>query len=140
MVPELAGPDARPSSDRDTDVANTGDPRSVEPERGRPPDPANQVQVSVEAAVAALDSSVWELAVEEERPRAVAGTGVERGDPRTPSDVRRSYKPSSRDRGGATTSAPIGSGVGRRNTRITAVVPLPCEGRVEPDPSRRFRA
>jgi hypothetical protein len=30
--------------------------------------------VSVEAAVAALDSKVWALAVAEQRPRAVAGT------------------------------------------------------------------
>ena len=38
---------------------------------------ASQVQVSVEGAVAALDSNVWELVVAEERPRAVAGTGVD---------------------------------------------------------------
>lgn len=38
---------------------------------------ANQVQVSVEEAVAALDPKVWELVVAEERPRAVAGTGVD---------------------------------------------------------------
>lgn len=38
---------------------------------------ASQVQVSVEGAVAALDSNVWDLVVAKERPRAVAGTGVD---------------------------------------------------------------
>jgi hypothetical protein len=38
---------------------------------------ASQVQVSVEGAVAALDSNVGEFIVLEERPRAVAGTGVD---------------------------------------------------------------
>jgi hypothetical protein len=40
--------------------------------------------VSVEAAVAALDSNVWDLVVAEERPRAVADSGVDAGDPRAP--------------------------------------------------------
>jgi hypothetical protein len=35
------------------------------------------VQVSVEAALAALDPNVWEFYVAEERARAVAGTGVD---------------------------------------------------------------
>jgi len=35
------------------------------------------VQVSVESAPAALDPGTWDLAVAEERPRAVAGTGVD---------------------------------------------------------------
>ncbi|WP_438040810.1 hypothetical protein [Sorangium sp. So ce128] len=35
------------------------------------------MQVSVESAVAALDPSGWEHTVAEERPRAVAGTGVD---------------------------------------------------------------
>jgi hypothetical protein len=35
------------------------------------------VQISVESALVALDSKVWELLVAEERPRAVAGTGVD---------------------------------------------------------------
>jgi hypothetical protein len=35
------------------------------------------VQVSVEAAVAALDSKVWELVVAEERPCIAAGTGFD---------------------------------------------------------------
>jgi hypothetical protein len=38
---------------------------------------ANQVQVSVESALAVLDSTIWELAIAEDRPRAVAGTGVD---------------------------------------------------------------
>jgi hypothetical protein len=38
---------------------------------------AGQVQVSVESAVAALDRRSWEWVVAEERPRAVAGTGVD---------------------------------------------------------------
>jgi hypothetical protein len=33
--------------------------------------------VSVESAVAALDSSRWEFVVAEERPRSHAGTGVD---------------------------------------------------------------
>jgi hypothetical protein len=35
------------------------------------------VQISVEAAVANIDSPDWELLVAEERPRSVAGTGVD---------------------------------------------------------------
>jgi hypothetical protein len=37
----------------------------------------DQVQVSVEQAVAALDPGGWEIVVAEERPRAAAGTGVD---------------------------------------------------------------
>jgi hypothetical protein len=37
----------------------------------------DQVQVSVEQAVAALDPGRWEIVVAEERPRAAAGTGVD---------------------------------------------------------------
>ena len=51
--------------------------RPIDPSTGAPTAAASQVQVSVEGAVAALDSSVWELVVAEERPRAVAGTGVD---------------------------------------------------------------
>lgn len=51
--------------------------RPIDPTTGRPTAAANQVQVSVEAARAALDASTWELVVAEERPRAVAGTGVD---------------------------------------------------------------
>lgn len=51
--------------------------RPIDPSTGAPTAAANQVQVSVERAVAALDSSVWKLVIAEERPRAVAGSGVE---------------------------------------------------------------
>ena len=51
--------------------------RPIDPSTGAPTAAASQVQVSVEAAVAALDAGVWELVVAEERPRAVAGTGVD---------------------------------------------------------------
>ena len=49
----------------------------IDPGTGAATAAAHQVQVSVEAAVAALDSHLWELVVAEERPRAVAGTGVD---------------------------------------------------------------
>jgi 2-polyprenyl-3-methyl-5-hydroxy-6-metoxy-1,4-benzoquinol methylase len=51
--------------------------RPIDPGTGAATAAASQVQVSVEGAVAALDSNVWELVVAEERPRAVAGTGVD---------------------------------------------------------------
>jgi hypothetical protein len=51
--------------------------RPIDPETGAATAAANQVQVSVEAAVAALDAKVWEVLVAEERPRAVAGSGVD---------------------------------------------------------------
>lgn len=51
--------------------------RPIDPGTGAATAAANQVQVSVEDAVAALDPDVWELVVAEERPRAVAGTGVD---------------------------------------------------------------
>jgi 2-polyprenyl-3-methyl-5-hydroxy-6-metoxy-1,4-benzoquinol methylase len=51
--------------------------RPIDPSTGAPTAAANQVQVSVEAAVAALDPYVWESIVAEERPRPVAGTGVD---------------------------------------------------------------
>lgn len=51
--------------------------RPVDPSTGAATAAARQLQVSVEAAVAALDSDEWELLVAEERPRAVAGTGVD---------------------------------------------------------------
>ena len=37
----------------------------------------DQVQVSVDDAVAALDPARWEIVVAEDRPRAAAGTGVD---------------------------------------------------------------
>jgi SAM-dependent methyltransferase len=51
--------------------------RPIDPTTGKPTAAATQVQVSVESAVAALDPGGWALAVAEERPRAVAGTGVD---------------------------------------------------------------
>lgn len=51
--------------------------RPIDPSTGAATAAANQMQVSVEAAVAALDADVWEFIVAEERPRAVAGTGVD---------------------------------------------------------------
>lgn len=38
---------------------------------------ASQVQVSVEVALAALDAVAWEILLAEERPRAIAGAGVD---------------------------------------------------------------
>ncbi|HTV17863.1 MAG TPA: class I SAM-dependent methyltransferase [Polyangiaceae bacterium] len=51
--------------------------RPIDPGTGKPTAAANQVQVSVDDAVAALDPARWEIVIAEERPRAVAGTGVE---------------------------------------------------------------
>jgi SAM-dependent methyltransferase len=51
--------------------------RPIDPATGAATHAAGQVQVSVEAAVAALDARDWEWRVAEDRPRAVAGTGVE---------------------------------------------------------------
>jgi SAM-dependent methyltransferase len=55
--------------------------RPIDPATGAPTAAANQVQVSVESAVAGLDfgrdAGGWELEMAEERPRAVAGTGVD---------------------------------------------------------------
>ena len=51
--------------------------RPIDPSTGAATAAAGQVQVSVEGAVAALDPQVWELLVAEERPRAIASTGVD---------------------------------------------------------------
>lgn len=51
--------------------------RPVDPATGKPTPAADQVQVSVEQATAALDPREWEIVVAEERPRAAAGTGVD---------------------------------------------------------------
>jgi 2-polyprenyl-3-methyl-5-hydroxy-6-metoxy-1,4-benzoquinol methylase len=51
--------------------------RPVDPATGAATAAAGQVQVSVEDALAALDPQRWEWLVAEERPRAVAGTGVD---------------------------------------------------------------
>jgi hypothetical protein len=50
--------------------------RPIDPATGQATLAAGQVQVSVESAVAALDLHGWELATDE-RPRAIAGTGVD---------------------------------------------------------------
>jgi 2-polyprenyl-3-methyl-5-hydroxy-6-metoxy-1,4-benzoquinol methylase len=51
--------------------------RPIDPATGAATAAAGQVQVSVEAARAALDPEGWELVVAEDRPRATAGTGVD---------------------------------------------------------------
>jgi SAM-dependent methyltransferase len=51
--------------------------RPVDPATGKPTAAASQVQISVEAAVAALGPGGWELVVAEDRSRAMAGTGVD---------------------------------------------------------------
>jgi SAM-dependent methyltransferase len=51
--------------------------RPIDPATGAATPAAGQVQVSVEAAVAALDPRRWEFVVAEDRPRAAAGTGVD---------------------------------------------------------------
>src|SRR5258707_959404 len=47
------------------------------PPPGAAPAAAGQVQVSVEAALAALDPDRWGLVVADHRPRPTAGTGVD---------------------------------------------------------------
>jgi SAM-dependent methyltransferase len=51
--------------------------RPLDPATGAPTPAAGQVQVSVADALAVLDPLHWELLVAEERPRAVAGSGVD---------------------------------------------------------------
>jgi 2-polyprenyl-3-methyl-5-hydroxy-6-metoxy-1,4-benzoquinol methylase len=51
--------------------------RPIDPATGAETAAAGQVQVSVEAATAALDPARWALDVAEDRPRAVAGSGVD---------------------------------------------------------------
>ena len=51
--------------------------RPIDPTTGKPTAAASQVQVSVEAAATVLGSDEWELIVAQERPRAIAGTGVD---------------------------------------------------------------
>jgi SAM-dependent methyltransferase len=51
--------------------------RPIDPATGGATAAADQVQVSVEGATAALDRDRWELVVAEDRPRAAAGTGVD---------------------------------------------------------------
>ena len=51
--------------------------RPVDPATGAATAAAGQVQVSVEAVLAALDPARWKLVVAENRSRPVAGTGVD---------------------------------------------------------------
>lgn len=51
--------------------------QAVDPATGESTPAAGQIQVSVDAAVAALDPSGWDLQVAEEQPRAALGTGVD---------------------------------------------------------------
>jgi 2-polyprenyl-3-methyl-5-hydroxy-6-metoxy-1,4-benzoquinol methylase len=51
--------------------------RPIDPATGAATAAAGQVQVSVEAALAALDPGRWQPLVAEERPRPMAGTGVD---------------------------------------------------------------
>lgn len=51
--------------------------RPIDPATGAATRAAGQRQVSVEAAVAALDLDRWDVVVAEELPRAIAGSGVD---------------------------------------------------------------
>ena len=51
--------------------------RPTDPATGAATAAADQVQVSVDVATAALDLGRWDRIVAEDRPRAVAGTGVD---------------------------------------------------------------
>ena len=51
--------------------------RPIDPATGAPTPAAGQVQVSVDAAVDALDPRDWRIVVAEERPRDAAGAGVD---------------------------------------------------------------
>ena len=51
--------------------------RPIDPATGAATAAAGQLQVSVEAAAAALDPGRWEFTLAEDRPRAMAGTGVD---------------------------------------------------------------
>jgi 2-polyprenyl-3-methyl-5-hydroxy-6-metoxy-1,4-benzoquinol methylase len=51
--------------------------RPIDPATGAATAAAGQVQVSIDTAVAALDPGRWEVILAEDRPRAMAGTGVD---------------------------------------------------------------
>lgn len=51
--------------------------RPIDPATGAETAAAGQTQVSVDTALAALEPGRWDVIVAEERPRAVAGTGVD---------------------------------------------------------------
>ena len=49
----------------------------IDPMTGEPTRAAGQVQVSVDIALAALEPDRWQVVVAEDRPREVAGSGVD---------------------------------------------------------------
>jgi SAM-dependent methyltransferase len=49
----------------------------VDPATGKPTPAAGQLQVTAADALAALDGPDWDVVVADERPRAIAGTGVD---------------------------------------------------------------
>ncbi len=51
--------------------------RPFDPATGAETAAAGQVQVSVEAAIAALDPNQWTFEIADDRPRSVTGTGVD---------------------------------------------------------------
>jgi hypothetical protein len=51
--------------------------RPIDPATGAATAAAGQVQVCIDTAVAALDPGRWEVILAEDRPRAMAGTGVD---------------------------------------------------------------
>ena len=51
--------------------------RPIDPATGAATAAAGQVQVSIDTAGAALDPGRWEVILAEDRPRAMAGTGVD---------------------------------------------------------------
>jgi 2-polyprenyl-3-methyl-5-hydroxy-6-metoxy-1,4-benzoquinol methylase len=51
--------------------------RPIDPATGAATAAADQLQVSVDTATAALDPGRWDFIVAEDRPRAMAGTGVD---------------------------------------------------------------
>lgn len=51
--------------------------RPVDPQTGEPTPAAGQNQISVDEAVAALDSKRWDIRIAEDRPRQAAGSGVD---------------------------------------------------------------
>lgn len=51
--------------------------RPIDPATGAATAASGQVQVSVDAALAALDRRRWQMLVADDRPRPIAGTGVD---------------------------------------------------------------
>ncbi|HEY4348314.1 MAG TPA: class I SAM-dependent methyltransferase [Gaiellaceae bacterium] len=51
--------------------------RPIDPASGAPTPAAGQQQVSVQSAVAALDTDQWHVVVADDRPRPAAGSGVD---------------------------------------------------------------